>query len=160
MLCTVCKKKEATVHLTQIVGDKLIKVDLCEECAKEKGIDDPTGFALAEVLMGLGVSEEAGQTASQTRCPQCGCSHADFKKTGRLGCPKCYEVFAEELAEVLKSMHRGARHVGKAPRKKQRARSVEERIELLQRKLEQAVAVEEYEEAARLRDEIRTLKKE
>ena len=54
MLCCICKEKEATVHLTQIAGDKMQKVDLCEECAKTKGVNDPTGFSLADLLLGLG----------------------------------------------------------------------------------------------------------
>ena len=51
MLCCICKEKEATVHLTQIAGDKMQKVDLCEECAKTKGVNDPTGFSLADLLL-------------------------------------------------------------------------------------------------------------
>ena len=63
MLCTICKEKPATVHLTQIVGDKMQKLDLCEDCAKAKGINDPTGFSLADadVLFGLGASQEIEQ---------------------------------------------------------------------------------------------------
>ena len=53
MLCRICKKEEATVHLTQIAGDKMQKVDLCPECAKTKGVNDPTGFSLADLLFGL-----------------------------------------------------------------------------------------------------------
>jgi protein arginine kinase activator len=58
MLCSVCKENKATVHLTQIVGEKMQKVDLCEACSKEKGINDPTGFSLADLLLGLGASAE------------------------------------------------------------------------------------------------------
>ncbi len=61
MLCCICKEKEATVHLTQIAGDKMQKVDLCEECAKTKGVNDPTGFSLADLLLGLGASQEIEQ---------------------------------------------------------------------------------------------------
>ena len=63
MLCCICKEKEATVHLTQIAGDKMQKVDLCEECAKNKGVNDPTGFSLADLLLGLGASQEIEQAA-------------------------------------------------------------------------------------------------
>jgi len=61
MLCSICKEKEATVHLTQIAGDKMQKVDLCEECAKTKGVNDPAGFSLADLLLGLGASQEIEQ---------------------------------------------------------------------------------------------------
>ena len=56
MLCCICKEKQATVHLTQVAGDKMQKVDLCEECAKVKGVNDPTGFSLADLLLGLSAS--------------------------------------------------------------------------------------------------------
>src|SRR5438093_13120218 len=99
MLCCICKEKEATVHLTQIAGDKMQKVDLCEECAKTKGVNDPTGFSLADLLLGLGASQEIEQAAGgvELKCPSCGFTHADFKKAGRLGCPECYKTFSEAL---------------------------------------------------------------
>ena len=57
MLCCVCKEKEASVHLTQIAGDKMQQVDLCQECAQTTGVNDPTGLSLADLLYGLPVSE-------------------------------------------------------------------------------------------------------
>ncbi|HND88284.1 MAG TPA: hypothetical protein PK971_08145, partial [Saprospiraceae bacterium] len=80
MVCMVCKKQEATVHLTQMVEGKIKKLDLCEACSKAKGIDDPTGFSLADLLMGLGASQELVQpgTAPGLACPTCGFTHADF----------------------------------------------------------------------------------
>src|SRR4249919_1105371 len=82
MLCCICKEKEATVHLTQIAGDKMQKVDLCEECAKTKGVNDPTGFSLADLLLGLGASQEIEQAAGGTEihCSRCNFTQADFKK--------------------------------------------------------------------------------
>ena len=72
MLCCICKEKEATVHLTQIVGDKMQKVDLCEECAKTKGVNDPTGFSLADLLLGLGARRKWNRppAARTSKCPQ------------------------------------------------------------------------------------------
>src|SRR5436190_8583765 len=115
MLCCICKEKEATVHLTQITGDKLQKVDLCEECAKTKGVNDPAGFSLADMLLGLGASQELAPASEgeSLKCPNCGFTQADFKKAGRLGCSLCYETFAEGLECLLKSMHRGIKHIGK-----------------------------------------------
>src|ERR1039458_2120059 len=97
MLCSICKEKEATVHLTNISGDKIQKVDLCEECAKSKGMNDPTAFSMADELFGLGAALEIEQAGDGTglKCPACGFTQADFKKAGRLGCPECYETFAE-----------------------------------------------------------------
>ena len=158
MLCCVCKEKQAKVHLTQIVGDKMQKVDLCEECAKQKGVNDPTGFSLADLLLGLGASQEMEQSSSDLKCPHCGFTHADFKKAGRLGCAECYETFKEGLEGLLKSMHKGTRHVGKVPHALQQSRDFAERLKSLQKKLDKAVADEDFEQAALMRDEMKMMR--
>lgn len=157
MLCNVCKENEATVHLTQMIEGKIKKVDLCETCSKSKGVDDPTGFSLADLLLGLGAAQESepAVAGSDLSCPQCGHTQADFKKSGRLGCPRCYEVFREGLEGLLKSMHKGTKHVGKVPLSLQENRTMKERLKALQGKLEAAVSREDFESAAMLRDEIR-----
>lgn len=157
MLCCVCKEKPATVHLTQIAGDKMQKVDLCEDCAKSKGVNDPAGFSLADLLLGLGASQEIEQVSggAEVRCPRCGFSQADFKKSGRLGCPECYKTFAEGLEGLLKTMHKGTRHVGKTPEALRQTRDLSERIDVLQKRLTKAIEAEDFEQAAILRDEIR-----
>lgn len=162
MLCMICKQKEAKVHLTQIVADKVQKVDLCEECAKSKGVNDPGGFSvgIADMLLGLGASKEMEETSGgeELKCPQCGFTQADFKKSGRLGCAECYSTFQEPLSSLLKSMHKGTRHVGKVPQNLQKSRDLLEKLRQLQKKLDKAVAAENFEDAAELRDEIRNLK--
>ena len=160
MLCSVCKEKEAKVHLTQIVGDKMQKVDLCEECAKQKGVNDPTGFALADLLLGLGAAQQLEKNPAAGKCPVCGFTQADFKKTGRLGCSECYVTFAEGLSGMLANMHKGTTHVGKAPGNRARVRELNAKMKKLQATLDEAVATEKYEEAADLRDQIRQLETE
>src|SRR5437867_4279485 len=157
MLCDICKQNVATVHLTQMVGGKTKKVDLCEACSKEKGVDDPTGFSLADLLLGLGAAQEMAQAAAGTdlKCPACGFTQADFKKAGRLGCADCYTTFAEGLEGLLKTMHKGTRHVGKVPQAMQQSRDQSERLKSLKKKLDKAVADEDFEQAARLRDELK-----
>jgi protein arginine kinase activator len=157
MLCCVCKEKEATVHLTQIVGDKMQKVDLCKHCAEQKGVNDPTGFSLADLLLGLGASQEMEQAAggADLKCPHCGFTQADFKKTGRFGCAGCYEIFAEGLESLLKSMHKGTRHVGKSPAARRQFRDTQRKMKSLQDQLAQAIKEEDFEKAAELRDEIK-----
>jgi len=161
MLCTICKEKPATVHLTQIVGDKMQKLDLCEECAKTKGINDPTSFGLADLdlVLGLGASQQLEQAAGgvELKCPRCGFTQADFKKSGRLGCPECYKTFAEGLAGLLKTMHKGTRHTGKAPEALRATRENAGLLKTLQTKLAKAIKDENYEQAAQLRDEIKQL---
>ena len=156
MLCCVCNKKEATVHLTQIAGDKMQKVDLCEECAKQKGVNDPAGFSLADLLLGLGASQEMEQSGgAELKCPKCGFTQADFKKAGRLGCAECYTTFADGLEGLLKTMHNGTRHGGKVPQSLQQNRDLAERLKSLQKKLAKAIDEENFEQAAQLRDEIK-----
>ena len=161
MQCTICKEKPATVHLTQIVGDKMQKLDLCEDCAKAKGINDPTSFSLADadVLFGLGASQEIEQAGGgvEAKCPRCGFSQADFKKSGRLGCPECYQTFAEGLEGLLKTMHKGIRHAGKVPEALRANREQSDHLKLLQKKLAKAIEDENFEQAAQLRDEIKQI---
>lgn len=159
MLCCVCKAKPATVHLTQIAGDKVQKVDLCEDCAKQKGVNDPAGFSLADLLLGLGASQEIEQASggAEVKCPRCGFSQADFKKSGRLGCPECYETFAEALESLVKTMHKGSRHTGKVPVALRQSRDFSDRLKALQKKLSKAIEEENFEQAAVLRDEIKQM---
>ena len=160
MLCDVCKCNDATVFLTQIVDGKMQKVNLCEGCSKEKGVQDPTGFALADLLLGIGAAEEIEKGGSNTRCPVCGFTQADFKKTGRLGCSACYVTFAEGLGNLLKAMHKGTEHVGKLPQRASREIALGDRMRALTEDLEKAVAEENYESAAALRDQIKQLEHE
>jgi protein arginine kinase activator len=158
MMCCVCKEKPATVHLTEIKGDKVQQVDLCEACAKNKGVND-SSFALADLLLGLGASQEIDQSAGGTelKCANCGFTQADFKKSGRLGCPECYRTFAEGLEGLLKTMHKGTRHVGKVPAALRQNREASDHLKLLQKKLAKAIADENFEQAAVLRDELKQL---
>lgn len=173
MVCCVCKQKQATVHLTQIVNDQMQKVDMCEACAKEKGLNDPAGFMIADMVLGLGAAQEIAQAApggGELACPACGFTQADFKKSGRLGCAECYETFAGGLDGLLKTMHKGTRHAGKTPHAKNPEAGPSEgpvdkpldktkQLALLHQRLEKALVHEDYEQAALLRDEIKALKK-
>ncbi len=157
----MCKEKPATVHLTQIVGDKMHKLDLCDACAKAKGLNDPAGFGLADsdFVLGLGAAQEIEHAAGgvELKCPRCGFTQADFKKSGRLGCPECYQTFSEGLSGLLKTMHKGTRHVGKTPEALRASSENADRLKALQKKLEKAIESENFEEAAQLRDEIKQM---
>ena len=160
MLCDVCKCNDATVFLTQIIEGKMQKVNLCDACSKEKGVQDPTGFALADLLLGIGAAEEIEKGPAAQRCPVCGFTQADFKKTGRLGCSSCYATFTEALLALLKAMHKGTAHVGKVPHRAERAGQLSDRMRDLSESLQKAVAEENYETAASLRDQIKQLESE
>lgn len=162
MQCDCCHQKKATVFLTQIIKGEMQKVNLCEACSKEKGVTDPTGFALADLLLGIG--NQGAETASKERtCPSCGMPQSVFRKTGRLGCSRCYETFADNLEHLLKAMHKGTQqtgriqHTGKVPSYAAQSAAATGRLAELQSALNDAVAGEQYEEAARLRDELKRL---
>ena len=111
------------------------------------------------MLLGLGASQEIEQAAGgvELKCPRCGFTQADFKKSGRLGCPECYQTFAEGLGGLLKTMHKGTRHAGKAPEALRQSRDLSDRLKTLQNKLAKAIKDENFEQAAALRDEIKAM---
>jgi len=109
------------------------------------------------LLLGLGAADEMKVEGGTVRCPVCGFTQADFKKTGRLGCSACWDAFAEGLASLLKAMHKGERHVGKVPSRAAHTMALSEQIRGLNEALDKAVHSEKYEEAAQIRDQIREL---
>lgn len=162
MLCDACNKKEATVHLTEIVNEKITKLHLCEACAKNKGAEMEEHFGLSDLLAGLadlGAHVEP-DVMSTTKCPSCGFTYQDFKKVGRFGCGECYEAFRKQLDPLLKRIHGSNRHVGKVPLtagKAVKEITVLQSIKELKSQLEKAIQTEEFEQAAKLRDRIREL---
>lgn len=164
MVCQLCKQKDATVHLTQIVDDEMKKLDLCETCAKQKGVNDPTGFSLAEMLLGAAGAEASPSPEPETapgtelKCGRCGLTQAEFKKHGRMGCSDCYATFAASLDTLLKGMHKGIRHKGKVPAGMRKALDQQATLDALSARLQAAIAAEDFEQAARVRDEIKAIK--
>jgi protein arginine kinase activator len=154
--CDLCTKP-ATVHLTQIVNNKVHKVDLCEACAQAKGVTDPSGFSLADLLVKASLNPEAAPAAG-LRCEGCGCTQADFKKHGRFGCPDCYAAFQSLVEPMLENMHHGTTHTGKVPVRALERKSLYDRLTKLELDLSEAVKSERYEDAARTRDEINQVK--
>ena len=149
--CDICSKP-ATVHLTQILDNKVHKVDLCEQCAQEKGVTDPSGFSLADLLLKASLNPDA--LAGSVRCEQCGFTPSEFKKAGRFGCPACYDALKGILEPMLEGMHKGTTHAGKVPRRAIERRTLHERLSKLEGDLNEAIKAERYEDAARCRDEI------
>ena len=158
MLCDICGKREATVHLTEIINNQMTKLHLCEECAKEKGAEMEEHFGLANLLAGLvDLGQPLGTVKEKKlQCPSCGLTYTDFKKLGKVGCGQCYETFKTYLVPLFKRIHGSDTHIGKIPRKKGKVPKAKKvNIEELKRRLKKAVELEEFEEAAQLRDEIK-----
>ena len=154
MQCHICKKKPATVHFKQVYKGQVQELYACEDCAAKKGLDVPASMSVPDLLFGVAPSESAKLKPEDKRCRSCGVRRSDLQKTSRFGCPDCYETFAEELSPMLSGMHKGDRHTGKVPA--DRRASVEGVA--LQKALEDAVAAQNFEQAAVLRDRIRALK--
>ena len=166
MLCQNCHQNEATVHLTQIVDGKAEKYHLCEACAAQKGIDvhaDPVDLGgmmekLKNQLAHLKEDLEAPRAApGPAVCPSCGMTRTEILKKGRLGCDRCYETFAAEMLPVVVSLQHGDQHLGKVPRRSSARLKNSVEAARLRRDLDQAVAGENYELAAKLRDQIKAL---
>ncbi len=169
MKCSVCHENDATIHLTEIISNQVIKLHLCEECAKKRGISFTEGFpfphfSLADLLAGLtdlGIEAEP-RVVTTLRCPTCHLTYSDFKESGRLGCSDCYRTFAKQLAPLLKRIHGSPQHIGKklattvaiAPEEKV---SIQNKREKLEKELKEAIKKEEYERAAEIRDQLKRL---
>ncbi|HBA82952.1 MAG TPA: excinuclease ABC subunit B [Verrucomicrobia bacterium] len=154
MQCESCKEREATVHLTQVVEGTVTKVHLCETCAAKSGLDVQSPMSITDILLGMGTKGTSARPDADLACPHCKMKRSDFKKSGRLGCPSCYESFAGELLPLIKVMHRSDQHIGKIPSREGIRVRMSAEIAVLQQALDNAVALEHYEEAARLRDQI------
>jgi len=151
------------VHYTQVVNNETKTLHLCERCAAEKGLQTSASsgnLLLADFLAKMGGDGSASTESSEEEvtCPFCGLSARDFKEVGRLGCPQCYPTFESYLRGLLRRIHGGTQHVGKVYLPPDpTASEKQKRLEALRRKLERAVDAEDFERAAELRDQIRTL---
>jgi protein arginine kinase activator len=165
MKCSICKKEEATFHYTEIKGKQIIKLHLCEGCAKEKGVgleweEMFPHFSLTDLLGGLTGLELEEKKIKVRKCPLCGLTFDKFQSKGRLGCSECYQTFSPQLNSLLRKIHGATRHTGKQlSLKKAEVVKREEEIERLEKELREAIKKEEYERAAEIRDELRRLKR-
>lgn len=159
MFCEVCGKKEATVHLTEIINDKVTKLNLCEDCAKDKGTEMEEHFGLNDLLAGLADlgSTTEPELITKAKCPSCGFTYQDFKKVGRLGCGDCYEAFKKQLGPLLKRIHGSDHHTGKIPLMVGKTVKDTRNLQDLKARMEKAIQTEDFEEAARLRDKIKEM---
>lgn len=159
MDCDFCSAK-ATVFLTQLVEGEMKKLCLCESCATEKGVTDPTGFSLADEVLGVAQAQPAPQVTTDEdgpECPNCGFTFGKFQQVGRLGCSICYDTFRDDIVRRLKGMHKGMTHAGRVPEGLLEAYERQQRLDKLHERLAEAITAENYEEAAGLRDEIKEI---
>ena len=162
MLCDICGKNPATVHLTEILDSQMNELHLCEECAREKSVQMEQQFGLSDLLAGLAEFEKPTKEteAISVKCANCGLTYSDFKKIGRLGCGECYNAFKKYLGPLLKRIHGSNQHVGKSPFKA--AVKVSKKkgdLQELRARLQKVIEMEAFEEAARIRDQIKELER-
>jgi len=162
MVCNICGKSQATVHLTEIIDEQITELHLCEECAQKKGAQMESHFGLSDLLAGLadlGTQFNKTKTEPKLKCPKCGLTYEDFKKVGRLGCGECYNAFKEALVPLLKRIHGSTQHCGKSPKKIAKIVKAKNSLDVLKEKLQKAIQKEDFEEAAKLRDKIKEIEK-
>jgi len=160
MLCNVCGKSEASIHLTEIVNGQMLELHLCEICSNEKETESKAQFSVNDLLSGLTdlTNQPSAKKSGEDCCPKCSMAYESFSKSGRLGCPYCYEHFFSVLISLLDRIQRGTRHTGKTPEVGGNPEAVKRKsLELLQERLSKSVLKEDFEEAARIRDEIKAL---
>ena len=156
--CDRCEKP-ATVHLTEIKGEEKTERHLCEDCARALQVPKATK-ELQKLLKTFDPAPAAGEeeVSSTEKCPDCGMTFAEFRQHGRFGCARDYEVFGPEVERLLIRIHGKSSYTGKTPQGMQvREGQLMDELACAREALQQAVDEENYEEAARLRDEIRRI---
>ena len=172
MQCDICGKKKATVHLTEIVDEQMSEMHLCEECARQKSSQMEQQFGLADLLAGLSQTTPSNKESKEAAliCSNCGLDYDDFRKFGRLGCGQCYDSFKEHLSGLLKKIHGSSQHLGKSPTISKSSvlpskivalsePAPAKNVEDYKKQLHQAIAAEDFEKAAVLRDKIKHMEK-
>ncbi len=160
MLCQRCKKRPATVHLTDIVNNEKLEKHLCDQCAQEANLTLKSHTPINELLASFVMQQAGAQELAELSCDECGLTFVEFRNNGLLGCPNDYDVFEEALIPLLERAHgEGAtHHVGKTPKGQTQETGRRQRDLLhLRRELSEAVDREDYERAAELRDQIKVL---
>ncbi len=164
-LCERCKKAQATFHLTNIhPNGAKVERHLCDRCAAEEGLLQPgkSGIDMHDLIQTFVQSTPTqAPGAAHLVCEACGISFVEFRNQGLLGCPADYDAFREQLHKLIERAHGGAaHHVGKSPKSLGAPRAPRQDSSRLRRLLDEAVAAEDYERAAELRDRIRKLEGE
>ncbi len=150
-----CEKcgRPATVHLTEIFGDKKVEKHLCDQCVADEGAVVKSHVPINQLLEDFILRGEGEH--EKISCDVCGMTYAEFRKEQRLGCPHDYEAFAKPLVPQLRLEHEGAAdHVGKVPHRAGGDQQKQTALLRLRSELKRAITVEDYERAAAIRDQI------
>lgn len=161
MLCERCKKNEATIHMIKIINGKKSETMLCDKCARElsdmplkAALDNKNNLSFENLLSGFFDTLDKNNKV-EIVCKNCGLTYTEFKKTGNLGCSKCYDSFKDSLTPRIKRIQGYTEHIGKIPIREEGQVIKKKRIKRLKEELQKAIIKEEYEKAAVIRDEIK-----
>jgi len=169
MMCERCQEREAEVHIKQIINGEVKEYHLCRECAETMGLEGIDLFPhfnfdlswenlLGSLFEPFAAKELRRPARTEIKCQGCGLDYSTFQKTGKFGCPKCYESFREYIKPLLRKIHGADRHRGSRPELSYIERDATgDELEQLKKELKEAVEKEEYERAAKIRDRIREL---
>ena len=161
MLCEECKVNEASYTISVMVGEEITKRHLCTECMAKMNMSIASGNIrglLSTILSAITGNEQTQEPPrEEVVCPRCHTTWSQFSKSGHLGCPGCYEAFREQLQPMLLQVHGRVQHAGRRPLNTEKAQRVRSLQEELAYQMEQAVALEDFETAAMLRDRIKAL---
>jgi len=166
MLCEECRKENAAVFLKVAVNNKVTELHLCPACAAKKGMSlglETGAFNISDIVGNMsGYFKDFLPSERRTlRCAGCGLRYADFKESGRLGCPECYAGFEPQLTQLMGRIHGASQHTGRSyaggPAPKLSRAETSRRLAALRAELKTAVEREDFEGAARLRDAVRQL---
>ncbi len=152
MLCEECGERQAEVVMTTVINGESTSRHLCRECLKKYQTGDLQSV-LAAVLSAMAEKKQVPEIT----CPRCGETYAEFQKTGMLGCAECYAAFRRELTPLITRVQGRTQHAGRRPPVSEEEQARQTRMEALRAQMEAAVAEENFEEAARLRDELRAI---
>jgi len=161
MLCEKCNQKQATILVQKSINGNKTEMHLCQDCSSNEidaGISIDTLFnGLLNSILTAAVEKHSHHKAHALYepCPTCGMSYQQFKSTGRLGCENCYRVFSRELQAIIKNVQASHKHEGKYPQNFGHDMFIEKEAIRLRKLMDEAIRSENFEEAARLRDEIK-----
>ena len=167
-LCEECGVNEACYTISVMMGGQITQRHLCADCMAKMNMNLAAGnvkHLLSAIMSAIsGSVEEAAASAAEEAeevaaivCERCGTSLSQFTKSGKLGCPSCYQAFREQLTPMLQQIHGRVQHAGRKPLDDEAAQRRRTTYDRLSRQLEQAVAMEDFETAAILRDQLRNL---
>jgi protein arginine kinase activator len=160
--CQVCGEAEATIHFKELKHDEMRELHLCPACAEEKGLhavmeQDKLSLANQFIWMAENLYPENSAKIGQVQCTRCGLRYGEFTRLGRFGCMDCYSTFDVQIRRLLRRVHGATQHAGKRPGHTAAPPTGKATLHRLQEELQRAIASENFERAAELRDRIRAL---